>query len=87
LVIPEPILKFIVYRMDNNAVKLSRNPKFHTRTKRIEVRYHFLRERVVEVKDLITERVDTSDNVANLLTKALGPKKSGDFITRMELLT
>jgi hypothetical protein len=73
--------------MDNNAVlKLSKNPELHRRTKHIDVRYHFLRERVTEVKDLYTERVHTSENVADALTKALGPKKFQKFIAQMGVI-
>jgi hypothetical protein len=70
--------------MDNNAVlKLSKNPELHKRTKHIDVCYHFLRERVMEVKDLCTERVNTDENVADALTKALGPKKFEYFMRKM----
>ena len=56
----------ITVKMDNNAVlQLSRNHELHKRTKHIDVRFHFLRERVIEVKDLLTERVDTAENVAD----------------------
>lgn len=34
----------------------------------------------MEVKDLYTERVDTTENVADALTKALGPKKFKYFM-------
>ncbi|CZR64052.1 uncharacterized protein PAC_13949 [Phialocephala subalpina] len=41
----------------------------------IDVRYHFLRERVMEVKDIFTERVAGTENVADVLTKPLALKK------------
>ena len=68
-----PKFDHVVLHIDNNAVlKLSRNPELHKRTKHIDVRYNFLRERVIEVKDLVTMRVDTKENVADAFTKALG---------------
>ena len=73
--------------MDNNStLKLSRNPELHNRTKHINVRYHFLRERVIEVKDLRSKRVDTAENVADAFTKALGPKKFKYFMEKMGLV-
>ncbi|KAF8865449.1 hypothetical protein BDZ45DRAFT_668438 [Acephala macrosclerotiorum] len=40
----------------------------------------------MEVKDLYTERVDTTENVADVLTKALGPKKFKYFMGKMGLV-
>lgn len=66
-----PIEKVPLF-MDNNAVeRLSRNPEFHQRIKHIEVRYNFLRERVTQDKDISTIRVNSKDNIADLLTKPL----------------
>jgi hypothetical protein len=73
--------------MDNNAVlKLSKNPELHQRTKHIDVRYHFLRQRVIDDKDLQTLRVDTAENVADTLTKALGGVKLHYFMAKMGLI-
>jgi len=44
---------------NNSALRLSKNPENHKRAKHIDVRHHFLREHVVQVKDIKTERVDT----------------------------
>ena len=57
----------------NGALALSKNPVAHKRTKHIDVKYHALRERVA--RGLISvDRVCTTDNVADVLTKPLpGP--------------
>lgn len=61
---------------DNNAaLKIAKNPELHQRTKHIDVRYHFLRERVMEVRDIKIQRVDTENNVADMFTKALSPAR------------
>lgn len=74
--------------IDNNAVlKLSKNPELHQRTKHIDVRYHFLRQRVTENKDLITLRVNTEENTADMLTKALAPPKFVYFRAKMGILS
>ena len=36
-----------IYEDNNGAIDLSKNPKFHNRTKHIDVAYHFARERVI----------------------------------------
>jgi len=78
---------FIIIRIDNNGtLKLSRNPELHNRTKHINMRYYFLRERVIEVKDLYSKRVDTTENITDIFTKALGPKKFKYFMEKMGLV-
>jgi hypothetical protein len=57
--------------IDNNAaLKLTRNPELHDRTKHIELKYHFLREMTLSGR-INTQRVSTKDNLADLLTKPL----------------
>jgi len=37
--------------IDNqSAMKLIKNPEFHSRTKHIDVRYHFIREKLIKSK-------------------------------------
>ncbi len=65
LAVPDMHYPTMTLYMDNHsAKKLTRNPEFHNRTKYIDIRYHirhhFVRERVMEVGDLVTERVDIS---------------------------
>lgn len=61
----EPIKIFI----DNNSVlQLVSNPVFHTRTKHIDIQHFFIREKVKE-GCITVERVDSSMNAADILTK------------------
>ena len=58
--------------IDNNAaLKLSRNPEFHDRTKHIEMKFHYLRRMVLE-GHIDTRRIGTKDNLADIFTKPLG---------------
>ncbi|KAK2974046.1 hypothetical protein RJ640_006238 [Escallonia rubra] len=58
-------------KCDNeSAIKLASNPIFHARTKHIEVRYHFVREKVLS-EDVELLSVRTNDQVADIFTKAL----------------
>ena len=50
--------------------KLSRNPKFHNRTKYIDIRHYFIRERV-EAGEIDILRVDTKFNITDILIKPL----------------
>ena len=57
--------------IDNNAaMKLTKNPEFHGRTKHITMRHHFIRERVLE-GDIVPVRIDSANNLADLFTKTL----------------
>ena len=44
------------------------NPIHKERTKHINIRYHFIRERV-QLRELVIEKVDTKFNIADLFTK------------------
>ena len=55
---------------NNSAIALSTNPVFHSRTKHIEVDYHYVREKVLR-KDLCAGFVSGKDNLADIFTKPL----------------
>jgi hypothetical protein len=58
--------------VDNkSAISLLKNPVFHKGSKHIEMRYHFIRQAVEEGRIGI-DYVRTSDQLADILTKALG---------------
>jgi hypothetical protein len=52
------------------SAKMARNPVFHTRTKHIEIMYHFIRERVMSNEINIKHKA-TQDQTVDILTKAL----------------
>ncbi|KAJ3570020.1 hypothetical protein NP233_g4673 [Leucocoprinus birnbaumii] len=60
----------IIFCDNNGAITLSKDPIHHTRNKHIDVRHHFIREKV-EDQQIDVWRVSTEDNVADVLTKAL----------------
>lgn len=63
--------------MDNqSAIRLVKNPEFHKRTKHIDVRYHFIREKF---EDGLFELnyVATDEQLADIFTKALTKDRFG----------
>jgi len=60
-----------VIRVDNkSAIELAKNPVNHERSKRIDVRFHFIREQVKE-GNVELVHVGSRDQVADLFTKPL----------------
>ena len=57
-----------------SAIFLEKNPSYHSKTKHIDVQYHFVRDMVESMK-VFLEKVDTLYNVANSLTKSLSTEK------------
>ena len=57
-----------------SAIMLLKNPVFHTKTKHIDVKYHFIRD-MLKDKFMKLAKVHTDDNHANLMTKGLPPER------------
>jgi len=57
--------------IDNkSALKLTKNPEFHGRTKHINIRHHFIRE-CVERGEITLVWIARKENPADIFTKAL----------------
>lgn len=70
-----PIPTGATLKCDNqSAIKLIRNPEFHQRTKHIDIRYHFIKERYLD-KCFEPEYVDTHSQKADIFTKPLSADK------------
>jgi hypothetical protein len=67
-------VKFTLLIDNRSAEELSKNPVFHERSKHIDTRYHFIRECVTNGK-VEVKHVSTDDQLAEILTKALGRVK------------
>ena len=81
--INDPIL---LYCDNMSNIYLAQNPVFHTRTKHIEVRYHFIREQVL-AGDIELQHINTNMQTADIFTKALGIEKLWQFMTNLGLST
>ena len=63
-----------LYTDSQSAIHLAKNSAFHSRTKHIQLRYHFIRI-VLEEGQLRLEKIHTSENPANMFTKAVPQEK------------
>ena len=69
---------------DNQAaIALSHNPEFHSRSKHVDIQYHFLRQHV-ELKTVDLKYVGTEEMAADGLTKALSRYKHNRFCQFMQ---
>ena len=77
----------ILLRSDNTgAIDMAKDPKFHSRTKHIDIRYHFIREVVADEKVRL-EYIPGEDNPADILTKPLTQSKFEQFTRELGLQT
>nr|ANM86643.1 putative integrase [Cladonia uncialis subsp. uncialis]AUW30833.1 putative integrase - catalytic core [Cladonia uncialis subsp. uncialis] len=75
-------LKIPIAIDNNSAMKLSKNPEFHARTKHIALRHHYIREKVAS-GEIEIQRVSTTNNLADCLTKGLPRPRLEELIRRM----
>ena len=84
--IPGLFIDTVPYIDNNSASKLTRNSEFHSRSKHIDVKHHFVREKVEE-EVINTQRVDTKDNVADIFTKTLARPTHEGAVNQMNLFS
>ena len=57
-----------------SVIYLAKNSAFHSKTKHIQLRYHFIRS-ALEDGHLKLEKIHTSQNPTNMLTKGVSREK------------
>eukprot|EP00253_Pinus_taeda_P033280 PITA_33280 len=63
---------------NTSAISISKNPVMHSKTKHIPIKYHFLREQVLEQKVKL-EYVPSKEQVADILTKPF-PREPFEYL-------
>ena len=70
---------------NQSAIALARNLEFHARTKHIEVRHHYVREKLEDgVIDL--QYCPTADQIADIFTKPLPIVKHSKFVKDLSII-
>ncbi|POM77867.1 RxLR effector candidate protein [Phytophthora palmivora] len=60
-----------IYEDNQGSIALAKNPEFHKRTKHIDIRYHFAREKVEDGQVVVLDYCSTKDMLADLMTKPI----------------
>ena len=69
----------ITLNCDNmSSIQLATNMAFHTRTKHIEVHYHYVCEKIL-ARGIDLLYVSTQEHVADIFTRSLGAEKLQSF--------
>ena len=66
--------EYQLYCDNQNAIHLAKNAAYHSKTKHIQRRYHWIRERVEDQEFALT-KIHTAENGSDMLTKVLTPDK------------
>ena len=62
--------KYLLFVDSQNAIYLGKNSTFHSRSKHIDIRYHWIRD-ALDAKLLELAKIHIDDNGADMMTKAL----------------
>ncbi|KAF1316242.1 Integrase catalytic core protein, partial [Globisporangium splendens] len=71
-----------IFEDNQGSIALAKNPEFHKRTKHIDIRYHFVREKV-EDDQVVLEYCPTEDMLADMMTKAIGTNQFGALRSKL----
>ncbi|CAL0327637.1 unnamed protein product [Lupinus luteus] len=59
-----------VFCDSQSAIHLTKNNRYHDKTKHIDIKRHFIRD-IVAIGEIMVEKIHTSENPADILTKPL----------------
>ena len=77
--------EYRIYCDSQSGIHLAKNATYHFRTKNIQRRYHWIRERV-EDREFTLAKIHTAENGSDMLTEVLIPDKLDAYRKRIGLL-
>ncbi|KAJ9541902.1 hypothetical protein OSB04_028408 [Centaurea solstitialis] len=75
-----------IYCESENAIAITSNPVQHSKTKHIDIRYHFIKDNV-EKSNIEMFFVQTDYQLANLFTKPLDEKRFNFLVSKLGMLS
>jgi hypothetical protein len=76
----------IIFCDNKSSISLASNPDFHSRSKHIDIRHHFIREKIKN-KEILIKFIESESMTADILTKGLPFNKHYKYITGMNIDT
>jgi len=80
-----PTQATIIYADNLGYIALANNPVSHSQAKHIDIRHHFIREKIKR-REIKLDYVPTKDMLADVFTKALPRKASKRFCAQLGIL-
>ena len=77
--------RYILYCDSQSVIHLSKNSSFHSKSKHIDVRYHWIRD-VLEEQQIHIEKIHTNENGSDMMTKCLSREKLEVFKQKANLV-
>ena len=77
--------KLPIYYDNTSAIAIANNPVLHSKTKHIEIKYHFIRDHVMN-GDVELHFVPTEYQLADLFTKPLDETRFNLLINKLGML-
>ncbi|KAI3691360.1 hypothetical protein L2E82_49707 [Cichorium intybus] len=74
-----------IYCDSKSAIAISHNPIQHSMTKHIDLRYHFIKDQILE-GNIELYLIPTDEQVAHVFTKALDSTKFNNFLDKLGML-
>ena len=68
-----------------SAIQLSKDSIFHDRSKHTDIRYHYIHE-CIEENRVTVESIGTADQLADILTKALGRERLCELRSKLGVI-
>ena len=74
----------VIFEDNQSCIALAKNPVHHARTKHIDIRHHFIREKL-EQSEIDVRYISTDRMLADMFMKALPRPKLAQLVTELQL--
>ena len=79
-------IPIIIHCYNTNAISISKNHVLHSKTKHIQIKYHFLKEKVTN-KIVQVNYIPSTEQIANIFTKLLVATPFGYLRQKLRVIT
>jgi hypothetical protein len=76
--------EFYLFTDNKPAIDLANNPEHHSKTKHIDIQYHFVREKIQE-GSIKLDYINTKNQLADILTKSLNNSSFQELFSKLNI--